>query len=700
MSKMMVKRLLILCGILISTMLYANNEIELLYFNHGDSVSLRWSPADISLLRTSVNRGYVVQRKQSHETLWQTISPLLKPMSDSELEKLQENVNDALVLRELFYQTAQKEYEQEDAEPESLYRAKLTSVEGKPEFEEQLLFPMSLLSCDIYLPIAKAAALHYVDIQVEKTARYDYRVVWGGDEDKSNPAVRVVSVDMSKKTILPQLSQFDAHFDEEFVQLEWSVENSYGFYSAYIVERSTDSIHFERVSPRPFIHAYTEQSLENTAIYRDSLLNDEERFYYRICGYSPFGLLGPKTKIIGGEALFNIHKIDLYLDTVVLNKRNAEITWSMSEGFEKKIKGFRINRTDNFKEFDYIENKMLKPSQRSFKVSPIPDKSTYFSVDAIGLNGDVKRSNRFYLHHSDSVPPAIPEGLSATIDSLGNVSVKWNKNKDEDILGYQLYFSNSGKENDYYNVMDTIYKDTIYNYSLPLNTLTNEIFYKVLSLDNSYNQSYLSEAVKLLKPDTLPPTKALFDFPLVGDESIELNWVNSTSEDVYSMMLLRQIDDNPLDTLKIFKNSPQRWPTSFVDKSEFLSGVFVQYFLVVYDEVGNKNESHTKRIKMKGLRPCITGLSYTIFNNDKERKIRLKWEEAPNAPKIKRFVVYRKVNDEAILPIASVNYTDMFYDDFDVVPEKHYFYIIRPVSTEMVCPALDSDNLYIEPMLE
>ena len=51
-----------------------NNEIELAYFNHGDSVSLRWAPISMAGLKRRVASGYIVQRNNVTENAGPAIS--------------------------------------------------------------------------------------------------------------------------------------------------------------------------------------------------------------------------------------------------------------------------------------------------------------------------------------------------------------------------------------------------------------------------------------------------------------------------------------------------------------------------------------------------------------------------------------------------------------------------------------------------
>lgn len=678
------------------------NEIELMYFNHGDSVSLRWAPTSITLLKNSANRGYVLQRRKSGEKTWQSITEVMKPLSEKEMsEKVSDN-HELALLMDIFYETYTKDgkYKQgvnKNDESESNIR----SVDGKAPFEEQLAYFMSLVVTDISLPIAKAAALHYVDKNIESNAIYDYRVIWGDDKNANNASVAIVTVNTAIKSVLYPLGDLSVSFYETDALLKWDISKTNDCYSAYIVERSTDSIHFERANARPITHAYAEDEFVNTVIHHDSFPNLDSRYYYRVAGYSPFGLVGPYTKIIGGEPFFNINRVDVKIDTVIVKGKSTEFRWSMDKKYEPKIKGFQISRTTDFSNFDYVNEKMIAPSQRSYKVKGTPNKFTYYTVDLYGFKeGQIKQSSRYTYSYIDSIPPSTPKNLKAIVDTTGKVVLSWNKSPESDVLGYHVYFSNSGEEDDYLSLNDTTYLDTTYTYTIPLNTLTNEIYYKVLAVDHNYHPSLLSDAVKLMKPDTIPPTKVVFDFIKQEKGKILLSWVNSSSVDVSHMLLMRQVENGKLDTLKRFDAKKKGMPTSFEDSPEGHEGLSVQYFMTVYDKADNFSIAHTEALVLEGKRECVGIIKSRIINTDQTREIQLKWNKDSHAPKINRYVVYRKENDGHFYAIASVDTTDMFYNDKNVKVETKYVYYIRAISTEYLCPAKSVEPIVIEAVLK
>ena len=117
----------------------------------------------------------------------------------------------------------------------------------------------------------------------------------------------------------------------------------------------------------------------------------------------------------------------------------------------KKIKGFRVLKTESFKSFtDLTGGSLLPAKQRKFK-DPKIAKTNYYAVEAIGFNKDEKVSSGFHYEHiGDTIPPAIPVGLKADVDSSGVVRISWKPNTDSDLLGYRVY-SSRGRVPSIYN---------------------------------------------------------------------------------------------------------------------------------------------------------------------------------------------------------------------------------------------------------
>ena len=111
-------------------------------------------------------------------------------------------------------------------------------------------------------------------------------------------------------------------------------------------------------------------------------------------------------------------------------------------------------------------------------------------------------------------------------------------------MGYQVLKANA-KEHEFSVVTET-FKDSLgrttftLNDSTTLNTLTKNIYYKVIAFDTHFNQSVPSKIIELTKRDTIPPVSPLITGFTVSDTSVVIIFVNSTSEDAARNILLRR----------------------------------------------------------------------------------------------------------------------------------------------------------------
>lgn len=661
----------------------SSRELIVLHFNHGDSVSLRWIPTDAAGFERSAKDGYIVQRRKQGETSWQSLSPVLKPLSNSQMEILEATDDDIYPLREIIYGSDSKSYESGGS--------KISNA------EKNFLYAMASLSSEISPEAARAAALFYSDKNVERNAVYEYRVVFGPDKEKGNARVGTTIVRMAQPTVLPQIDKFNADFDETKVIFDWSTAGHDGYYSAYRVERSTDSIHFEPVKQRPFLPAYTSEKMKDIAIYRDTFPDKEIKYYYRVAGYSPFGFYGPYSKVVSGTPLFIFKKIGIKIDTILNQKKYVEIKWNIEKKHLQRIKGIQVMRSRNLKDYVALNKELLPATAKSFKDYSTPITSNYYSIVAYGFKaGEIIETPYIYNHIQDSIPPIPPSGLKAVVDSAGVTTISWNKNSEPDIHAYRLYGSNTGRDDDYFTLQGSYIKDTVFYDTLPLNTIDKYKYYKATAVDLSYNESDFSEAVRAVKPDTVAPQGVAFRLLRQEKGKVVVEWKNIPDDDAEQMELYRQIGDTgkvELIAKYDLSKKKKKIPLSYTDSRSF-SGEYVQYFMTVRDGSGNETRTFTERLRTEGEFQCITGLHTITVNTEKEKSISLSWQATGISAN--RYVIYRKIDNGRMLPIASTKGSARSYKDSDITIGATYTYIVRAVSTENVCPAVYADPVVFE----
>ena len=667
----------------------ADYSINLMYYNHGDSVSLLWIPSDYDNFRYGVEKGYAVERRTKNSEQWTRLSEKLLPISNKAFESLCKTIENAAVMQELIYMNDKKTGnipEDDNPMPASeSYQEMELDEDG--DSEEEMMFNFGLISCLTHLPVAKASAFFFTDKSAERTAQYEYRIIFA--DSKQAEKSQVAAVDMTQPTVLPKPTDFHAVFSKSEVLFQWSVKDLSEIYSAYRLERSLDGKKFVQINDKPIIYSYSEDEFEDICISKDILVDRKTLHYYRMSGYSPFGIYGEPSDVVTGKGIPDF-ELQIQIDTIAVNEKNeAFIRWSIQPAeAEKLIKGFLIDKARNPKEeYKPVTKTLLSAKKRDYK-DKTTQRTSYYRLHAIGYNeGEAITSFPYFAFQMDSIAPAPPTGLRGNIDSLGIVTLLWDANKEDDIHAYRVFASNDNTPNSFLSVSDTLLFTPYYTDTLSLNTLTNVIYYKVVAVDMNYNHSKMSEAVKMMKPDTIPPVPSLIKKILPADNAMEITWEISSSTDVCKLVLLRQVSDTGKIT-PVKEWSGKLTVNKYTDSYTF-NGEMLRYILQTYDEAGNMSEDISFWEKAKGTLPsCIKNLQITPRHD--KNIIELTWEQGDCS--IEKLHIYRQTDNEKTLLLTTLAGTQRSFEDKKVKSGESYKYIVRAVA-ERPSSALYSEKI-------
>ncbi len=664
-------------------------DLNLIYYNHGDSVSLFWVPSGYENFRRGADKGYVLERRKKGSGEWTALFTL-KPVSNADWDMLSRRIEGAAVMQELIYMNEKKTGAvPEDDEPEPVsesYSELEDSDDGDGDSEEEMMYNFSLITALTNAEIARAAALLYVDRTTQKNTVYEYRVVFA--ESKTTDNLPAITVDMTQLSTLPKPADFHGDFSKKDVMFQWDVKKLSDIYASYRIERSLDGKKFTQVNEEPIIYSYSDDEFENTVVFKDVLADRKTVHYYRMSGYSPFGIYGPPSDVVKGKGTPDFD-VQITIDTIAVNEKNeAIIRWSVNPDETRLIKGFLIDKARTPEhEFQPVEKKLL-PAKRREYIDKTTERTAYYRVHAIGFNeNEVATSFPYFAFQQDTIPPAPPAGLKGTIDSLGVVVLTWEPNREEDIYAYRVFRSNDNSTDDYISVADTFLLTPFYTDTLPLNTLTNEIFFKVAALDKNYNPSPMSEAVRLVKPDTIPPVKSLILKVHQPADDMEIVWENSSSLDVEKIVLLRQVSDTG-QVVKVMEWSKLPEKSIYTDTGRF-PGEQVRYLLQTYDYSGNMSEDISFWEKAKGSLPsCVNKLQVTPKHD--KALVELTWEQGNCA--IEKVHIYRQVNNGKTLLLTTLGGAQRVFEDKKVKSGETYKYILRAVG-DRFSPAIYSDEV-------
>jgi fibronectin type 3 domain-containing protein len=664
--------LLVLVSIFNAALAQQKASVAILSKPKADGIWLRWAPSDPANWQLGNRYGYTIERftllpngdmvPGSQMTITQ--SPL-KPLTETEFDKIAETSDEAAVLQEILYgKDFNKNFSAND----------LGSVlSQKNELENR--YGIALLMCDLSIDAAKAGALFFKDASAQKGSRYIYRIKIATETVKLEPGVVMVNATAEKP--MQELKDLKAQFGNKKVALSWSTLMHKGVYSAYYIERSTDGKTFKKLTDLPYVHM-SEKIETETAFYVDSLDINQKTYYYRINGISPFAEIGPYSNIVSGEGKDDLTGLLIIREGKVLEQRKVKVAWEFPQTIEKQIAGFYVSSAPKHDgPYTDLNKKPLAKTIREY-TQETPYNNTYYTLRAVDKNGvEVARSFPYLVQIADETPPAIPVGLTGSMDKTGIASLTWTANTDKDLLGYRVFRSNSLKE-EFVEVTKVILSKPSFVDTVNIKVLNKKIYYSIVAVDKNYNPSEYTTPLLLMRPDIIAPAAPVLTRTEVVKDTIALAWINSASDDVAKYEITKIEKDEKLSRVMLtwYPSAPL---TTYKDIS-ITPGKTYQYIITAYDSSGNKSLTKSREVYFEpGFRKAVTGIEDSVDRQNKE--IILQWKNDQPAVKC---IIYRKVNDGPIKILATLDGNVESFVDRMISPNNTYIYKIQPIYSKGV----------------
>lgn len=552
----------------VQSRIYVRTEV------HSDKVLLRWIAGDarswqllnkygIKLERLTVARSGVLLDKP--EVL--LLAGELKPAASDKLKALvREFPMGAVVAQAVFGDNFEV----------SLGDSPISKAIALDE-ERQQRYLFALYAADLCFPVAKEVGWGFEDGSIKEGERYLYRVT-SLVPKKELTIVEGASFVVVGDTIrLPQPLELSAQFSPAGAYLSWDYNRLATLYSSYWIERSEDGKTFSRISDLPITRmSDTEKKTHAPITYLDSIAY-RKTYYYRVAGVTPFGSQGTYSAVVSGMAYPPLTAIPQIEDSRFDTQGGANLSWNFKQEEEDLIEGFRILRSKDDK--TYLPLDSISPKERIYHIRTLA-RYPYYKVEAKAKQGVSTTSFPTLIQAIDSIPPAVPTGLRAEVDSLGAVHLSWQAGKDEDLYGYRLYRGETKGEE-----LIPITKDAILstNYidSVRLDNLNAKVYYALTALDERYNQSELSETIVVRKSACIPPAMPLIVETKASEEGNVIRWEASEDSFLAGFVLTRTAQDSTQQrrSWKI-EDTKQR---SYVDK-EIEAGKTYTYQLTAYTD--------------------------------------------------------------------------------------------------------------------
>lgn len=646
----------------------------------GDLIRLRWAPSSPLLWQLGNRYGYTITKYQVSNNGQLTAgvpkqepisSVPVKPATPSLMKAFGERDSMMAVMSALIY----------DSSELTATAGGAAGVLGRSSLIRQR-FGYAILIADLDYSAAQAAALGFTDKHVKKGERYIYKITINIPEalQKEVPykegAVFCVAGEQWKT---PGIGRPELEINDNYVTLHWNIEHLNAFYTAYEIERSGDGIHYVPATELPFVQM-AKSKTPTLATFTDSLYEpDTDSIYYRVRGVSPFGERSAFSPPVA-ERNFVTPTYRPHIDSIKYMPGSPllRICWNLPDSVQQKAESLQV-LVSNKASGPYfpVTNKPLSPLSRDY-IDSTHFISSYYKLSVVYKEKHKTFTSLPYLHQGeDSIAPEKPVLVKAVIDSLGKVTLHWKPNKEADLLGYRVFRANSLHE-EFTEITQHPYTNTVWHDSITLNTLTANVYYTLLAVDNYYNASHYSDTILLKRPDTIAPAPAVIIGSLLKGDSLQLRILASHSEDVLQYELRRIDIAQPNDTLLLATLPQAKTDSLFYADTTAMVGNTYQYILATIDSSHNRSTNRSGLVVYEpGFRKAVELKSATA-DKDK-RHIQLQWQYA--ATGVQKFIIYRSKAGSAFTTLCTLPAGTLAYTDTDININNTYGYKIKAVFT-------------------
>ena len=637
------------------------------------TVWIRWAPNDPLVWELGNQYGYVIERfdllpngqidqKDQKGTL---LNPsAIRPYPQTKMEEMGENQDGIAVLYEALYG--------ESFEPITGQSSPAALLQNHDILQSR--YSLSLLVCDLNIDVAKAAGLFWEDKITQANQRYIYRISLAQNPQGLQIEPGVVLLDPKEENKLPIPEGLKVKFADHKATLQWPVFLHQGVYSAYIIERSIDGEKFQPLSEFPIVPS-NEDPNSSQAYYVDSLENNGQTYSYRLRGISAFGEEGPNSEVVSGQGQDDLSGLLVVESATVINQNQVVLEWKFPEEYLSNLAGFIVKRAPKSNGiYEKAHTGILDKNQLTFQDQP-PYQNNYYQVEGVDENGKVLVQSFPYLAQlEDNTPPQAPQGLEGFVDSLGVVRLNWESNTEKDLQGYRVFRMNSLIEEPVEVTKDILTNPSFID-TIEIKTLTKEIFYQLVAVDQNFNDSDYSTALKLERPDIIPPISPVFLRNKAKQGEVQLSWINSSSSDIDHYELQR-LETDKEGTVYYFKL--KEWYSSDT-LSQYIDtitnpGLSYRYELTVFDQSGNESSALSDPVRFaNGFKKPPQQFQAKI--NQEQESIQLSWEY-PNQ-KLSKVLIYKAIGDEGFRLYKTLAGNMNILTDKEIESNETYKYKIK-----------------------
>ncbi len=659
--------------------------IRLFAKSYGDSIVLRWGPTADWAWSTLNAVGYTIERidlsEAKHPKKEILTQQALKPLSLAQMKtQFGPNNKYAAIAAQCLYG---KNFST------NLRKGQAGQADKANVFNSRYAY--SLQVADYDGNVAAAEGLRYTDKTVKRNGIYIYKIYPAKTPAQGKIDTANVLIENNETNIVrskPQMTE--AVSRDRLVELHWN-RMQQEQYSGYFIERSDDGRHFTALNQSPYFTSKPDSSkaandstqkkiyelLSLQQVFVDSLPANYKKYYYRIRGINAFAELSNYSDTVTAMGTdLTPPAAPIVSSPKLLNGRKIQLTWKKPL-LEKDFKGYVVTRAHLVSgPYIALNQGFLDPHATQFTdTSAFEHGQNFYIILVVDTAGNSSPSIPAMGLVPDHTPPAVPTGLKGSIDRNGLVHLSWNRNKDEDVKGYKVYFANSNVHV-YSQITIAPDADTTFTDTITLKTLTKTIWYKIVAVDENNNHSGYSQPVELKKPDIIPPIPPLASKVYVDTSGVQIDWIQSSSEDVVSYIIYRKEKNSNWSVIKRMRHDSTKTLFHFTDHNLTPFHEY-QYCAEAVDEDSLHSAKSTAvdaEVKTVPDLPAIQTLRANY--NAKTKEVGLTWSFSAQGKYF--FVLYRSANNEPLERFQSVLSNQSKYtDSIDPAKEQVVHYAIQ-----------------------
>ncbi len=644
-------------------------QIKVIASTSNDSVVLRWAPSTPHGWYVANRTGYVIERRAGTGPFTRltpdTLHPWLPDQMVAAIEANRDNPYLPLALQATWGDSALM-----DVIP--------TGRDTLGELAERAtnFYSLALFAADNDPLVAEALGLRFVDRTVRRGERYTYRISLLGRRDYRIESGEV-TVDVRPGVVGPPPVTLTARGLDKRIELRWEGQRQ-NDYSGYNVYRSDDNGRtYRKLNTRPIVLVTTlDVNQIGIGTYTDSTVINYRIYRYQVRGINAFGELGSPAEVEAMARDRTPPVPPMVKNPEQIGATRIRLTWEMME-IDPDLAGFIISRSAfSDSNFRPITPRPLPKTARSYIDEVATDNEPYYLVASLDTAGNVAPSLPLYGFLIDTTPPAVPRGLTGTIDTNGVVRLRWRKNTERNILGYRVLRANA-LDHEFTQLANQVWRDTVFTDTVEVNTLTRFVYYRIAAVNNRYNHSELTPPLGLRRPDRVPPEAPVFSDVRVTDSTVTVRWMPSTSEDVQSHLLYRRTQGESRWTLLA---TLSRAEGRYTDKAVKQNTMY-EYQIEAVDSTGLRAMALLPvqaRPYDTGVRPAPSALraAYDAVG----KRVELSWFYMPRREEKFYYVVYRSVPNAPLVQYTSFTSPQPAFTDSDLLGAGMYAYAVKVVT--------------------